>query len=358
MSETTQKRARAMVQNAARRLAFAALLVEESADAIAEIGSLIAKALASGSKILVFGNGGSAACATHFAAEFSGKLKIDRTPYSAISLCTDMSAITAIANDYGFDEIFARQARAHTKAGDIVIGLSTSGKSSNVNRALKVAAELGAKTVALVGSHSSLESSYTLYVPLHETARVQEAHDLILHEIAQVAERELNPSLGPDSSADPFPFVLDYTQADAYSRWARETDQNLVTSNGVFDLLHAGHRKSLLMASELGDRLVVLVNADETVRALKGDNRPVRDQGERVRDLQMLPWVAHVVIFSETDPRVILDILKPAVHVKGADYAEKQLVEESTVVRNGGRVMILNSGSIQSTSSQVSKIRG
>lgn len=331
-----------LVASAARRLAFAAAAVGDAAPEIAEIGELMGRALANGNKILVFGNGGSAACAQHFAAEFTGKLKLDRRPYPAISLTTDTSALTAIANDYGYEHVFSRQVTAFGNPGDIAVGLSTSGTSANVIAAFRAAAAAGVITVGLTGKHNGLGGDYSVSVPLPETARIQEAHDLILHEFAQIAERVATDDLGWDTSACPFPFVLAPDQLPAFRGWIEETAQSLVTTNGCFDLLHEGHVHSVESARAHGDRLVVFVNSDDSVRRLKGEERPYRDIDARIRDLQRLSAVDHVVVMDGDDPRSLLEQVTPAVHVKGADYRDKDLIERAVVEAGGGTIAFVD----------------
>jgi rfaE bifunctional protein nucleotidyltransferase chain/domain len=345
------------VKNAARRLALAADHVAGQSKAVGDIGAKLASVFRSGGKVLVFGNGGSAACAQHFAAEFTGKLKMDRAPLPALALTVDGSALTAIANDYGYVNVFSRQVEALANKGDLVIGLTTSGSSANVAAALQTAKALGAVTVLLVGKETKIIADYVLRIPIHETARVQEAHDLLLHEIAQITERQLFDALGPDSSADPFPFELSDSHLEDFGNWIRTTGQTLATTNGVFDLLHIGHRDFLNRASNFGDRMVVLVNSDESVRTLKGPDRPVRGQQDRVRDLEKLPSVSHVFVFDELDPRSPLELLRPDVHIKGADYSGKPLIEQKAVQKSGGIVRIVDSGSSESTSLQINRLK-
>lgn len=331
----------ALVRSAARRLQYAARAVEGMSNQIAEVGRVVGAALRAGKKILVFGNGGSAACAQHFSAEFTGKLKMDRRPYPAISLTTDTSALTAIGNDYGYDFVFSRQVTAFADEGDIVVGLSTSGTSRNVVAAFEAAVESGAITIGLTGAVDRLGGAYTLSVPLRETARVQEAHDLILHELAQISERIAVPDLGWDSSASPFDFLLTPDDLPSYRDWIEETGQVLVTTNGVFDLLHSGHVHSIEQARALGDRLLVLVNDDASVRRLKGDGRPVRDAQMRIDDLRNLPAIDNVVLMSGDDPRELLADLRPHVHAKGKDYEGRVMVEAETVQAGGGEIAFL-----------------
>lgn len=348
--------AQALVENAARRLRHGAALLEASSETVATAGLQVAAVLAAGHRVLICGNGGSAACATHFAAEFTGRLKSDRRPLPVLSLTTDTSALTSIANDYGYDQVFSRQVTAFAGPGDLVIGLSTSGASANVRAAFAAAHEAGAATLGIVGEHDGLGGGSTIRIGLPETARVQELHDLVLHEIAQIAERELIADLAWDASACPFPVLLGEEDLEAFRVWVEETGQRLATTNGVFDLLHTGHVHSIGQARGLGDRLVVLLNSDDSVRRLgKGPDRPVRDQEDRIMDLHRLDAVDHVVVMGDDDPRRLLRKLRPHVHVKGAEYANSPLLEAESVEEGGGRIAFIDRLPGYSTTAQIAR---
>jgi D-sedoheptulose 7-phosphate isomerase len=155
---------------------------------------VIGEALANGQALLVFGNGGSAADAQHFAAEFVGRFARDRRAVPALALTTDTSALTAIANDYGFERVFARQIEAFGAPGDVALAITTSGTSPNVVEGLKAAAERGMTTVALTGrdgGEAGALADVHLNVPHEVTARVQEAHTVLLHVICELVEQGL-----------------------------------------------------------------------------------------------------------------------------------------------------------------------
>ena len=164
-----------------------------SAASIVAVAEAIVAALQQGRSVLVFGNGGSAADAQHFAAELIGRYEKDRKAWPAMALSTDTSALTAIGNDYGFDRVFARQVEGLGKRGDIAIGISTSGNSPNVLRALETANERGMITVALTGRGGEAGSiaRHRIAVPDDRTARVQEVHATVLHVICELVEMEL-----------------------------------------------------------------------------------------------------------------------------------------------------------------------
>ena len=163
----------------------------------APIGAIeeIVRALKAGGKILLFGNGGSAADAQHIAAEFVNRYLIERPPLPAIALTTDTSALTAIANDYGVADLFAKQIRALGRAGDVAIAISTSGNSANVLRALEVCRELRIRTIGLTGGSGGVMATmvdHLLCVSVTSvTPRIQEAHILIAHVICELVEHVL-----------------------------------------------------------------------------------------------------------------------------------------------------------------------
>jgi D-sedoheptulose 7-phosphate isomerase len=162
--------------------------------AIAAIAERIAASLKSGGKVLLAGNGGSAADAQHIAAEFVGRFVNDRAPLAAIALTTDTSALTAIANDYGFEHVFERQVRALGRKGDVFMAISTSGRSPSIVAALKAAREVGLVTVGFTRDGQTPMHALcdlTLAVPAEETALIQQVHITAAHAICQLVEREL-----------------------------------------------------------------------------------------------------------------------------------------------------------------------
>ncbi|MDP6685992.1 MAG: D-sedoheptulose 7-phosphate isomerase [Candidatus Omnitrophota bacterium] len=165
-------------------------LLKGGVDTIAELAKLIQTAFASGNKLLIFGNGGSAADAIHMAAEFVGRFKKERKALPAIALSANISSLTALGNDYSFDYIFERQIEALGKPGDIALGISTSGKSKNVIRGIKKAKELKLKTAVLAGQNKTplCESDVCICVPSENTPRIQEAHITIAHIICELVE--------------------------------------------------------------------------------------------------------------------------------------------------------------------------
>ena len=177
------------------------IAVKERLLASAEIISMVAKAsgilvdaLNLGNKVLLFGNGGSAADAHHIAAEFVGRFAFDRPALPALALSENSSSLTAIGNDYGFDTVFSRQIEALGRPGDVAIGISTSGNSRNVLKAMSAAKKIGLQTIALTGCKGGeLEKAadHCICVPSSETPRIQECHILIGHVLSDLVERTI-----------------------------------------------------------------------------------------------------------------------------------------------------------------------
>ncbi|MEY5100993.1 MAG: hypothetical protein RJA36_3712 [Pseudomonadota bacterium] len=164
------------------------------ADDVAQAGQLSVAALQAGNKLLFCGNGGSAADSQHLAAELTGRFIKDRKPLAALALSTDTSALTCIANDYTFDEVFARQVQGLGRAGDVLVAISTSGNSRNVIRAVEEAHALGLKVIGLLGRDGGALKpmcDLAIVVPSPVTARVQEAHILIGHTLCGMIEQQL-----------------------------------------------------------------------------------------------------------------------------------------------------------------------
>ncbi|MBZ7984263.1 D-sedoheptulose-7-phosphate isomerase [Campylobacter sp. RM12647] len=161
---------------------------EEYLKDIIQVADIIKKALENGKKLLIFGNGGSAADAQHFAAELSGRYKCERNGLSAIALSTDTSALTAIGNDYGYEYVFSRQVNAIAKSEDIVFGISTSGTSKNVILALEEARKIGCKCVLLASEKLENSPYFALKAPSKDTPRIQEIHIFTIHCICEILD--------------------------------------------------------------------------------------------------------------------------------------------------------------------------
>lgn len=161
---------------------------------VASAGLRVRTALEKGRKILICGNGGSAADSQHMAAEFVGRFVKERQSLPALALTVDTSLLTAVGNDYGFDCVFSRQVEGLGQEGDVLIAISTSGNSANVVKAVKTAKEKGIYVIALTGENSGTlakESDLCLAVPSQVTARIQEMHIMIIHMICEIAEADI-----------------------------------------------------------------------------------------------------------------------------------------------------------------------
>lgn len=169
--------------------------VKSNIDNIIKGAGIIASSFAKGHKLMVFGNGGSAADAQHIAAEFVNRFNIERSPLAAIALTTDTSVITSIGNDYDFDEIFSKQITALGKKGDLAIGISTSGNSKNIIKAVHAAKKSGVFTIGMTGSGGKLSESADLVFAVESghTARIQETHITLAHILCDLVERILFP---------------------------------------------------------------------------------------------------------------------------------------------------------------------
>jgi len=161
---------------------------------VSEVADLLADRLNEGCKVLTCGNGGSAADAQHFAAELLGRFQKERAAWPAIALTTDTSMLTAVGNDYGFKRVFARQVEGLGQAGDVLIGISTSGNSENVVEAVRMAGRKGMQTIGMLGGDGGQLGAmvdHALVVPDPVTARVQEAHIFLIHYLAEHIEARL-----------------------------------------------------------------------------------------------------------------------------------------------------------------------
>ena len=178
-----EEHARVLHETARTRLSE----IEKAADTIV-------RSLKNGGKVIVFGNGGSAADAQHIAAELVGKFKMERQALPAIALTTNTSIVTALANDYGYDTVFSRQIEALAGPKDVVLGISTSGNSSSVLEAIKAARRIGAGTIGITGGDGgqlAVAAEFTITVPSANTPRIQEAHITIGHIICEIVEKAM-----------------------------------------------------------------------------------------------------------------------------------------------------------------------
>lgn len=321
---------------------------ELDVEAIAGAAAVMRDAVLAGKKILLIGNGGSAADAQHIAAELVGRFVVERRPLAAIALTTDSSALTSIANDYGYEHVFSRQVDALGAEGDVLVAISTSGTSKNVVAAVEVARRRGMKVIGLTGARGAAfvaACDAGVCVPSTVTARIQECHITIGHLLCEAVDEAFAPAAVEAHGDHGGPAKLRMLEPLIAWREARRArKQTVVWTNGVFDLFHAGHLASLRGAKQFGDLLVVGVNSDAAVRASKGPERPIFCCEERVELLAALDVVDAILVFDEATPERVLGQLRPDVHVKGADYAPphgKAIPERAIVESYGGRIELL-----------------
>jgi len=185
--ETTSENIKNTFEQSSEIILKSKILTEQIEEAI----NLINLSIEKGNKILIFGNGGSAADAQHMAAEFIGRYLIERLSLPAIALTTDTSILTAIGNDYDFDKIFSKQCESLVNNGDVIIAISTSGKSKNVILGIEESKKRGAKIISLTGNYGTIlskTSDICIQVPSNDTPRIQEVHRIIIHLICEFVE--------------------------------------------------------------------------------------------------------------------------------------------------------------------------
>lgn len=329
------------VESALRESAAAAAELPGLSARAAAAAELIVTALRAGGKVLCFGNGGSASDAQHLSGELVGRFRRDRAALPAIALTTDGSALTAIANDSGFDRVFSRQLEAHANPGDVAVAITTSGRSANVLAGIETARRMKLAVVLLTGLQGAVLAdsvSIAIVSATDDTARTQECHGSVIHAICDAVEEAMaevdRPRLGSGA-------VTTLAELAELREHYRRCGCVVVWTNGVFDLLHVGHLSTLRAARDFGDVLFVGVNDDASVRRLKGPRRPFTPAEERAELLAALEPVDRVVVFSEDTPDECLRVLRPDVHVKGDDYRPpdgKPMPEAATVAGYGGRI--------------------
>ncbi len=341
-------------------------------DAIARAAELVREAVLGGRKVLLCGNGGSAADAQHIAAELVGRYVLERRPLPAIALTTDTSALTAIANDYGYEHVFARQVEALGAAGDVLVAITTSGTSKNVVAAALAARRIGMKVIGLTGASGAAFAAGCdagIAVPSTVTARIQECHITIGHLLCEALDEAFAPASAPSGERAPAlrgaagkhsSKLMTLDELVAWREAQRARKKTVVWTNGVFDVLHIGHLQSLRGAKAFGDVLIVGVNGDASVRALKGPDRPIYPCPERVELLAALELVDAIAVFDDATPERMLAAVKPDVHAKGADYAPpdgKPIPEAAVVAAYGGRVEFIKLVPGRSSTETLARLR-
>jgi len=360
-------------------IAGARVRCELDVAAIARAAELMRDAALAGRKVLVCGNGGSAADAQHIAAELVGRYVLERRPLAAIALTTDTSALTAIANDYGFEHVFARQVEALGAPGDVLVAITTSGTSRNVVLAVEAARRVGMKVIGLTGAKGAAfvaGCDAGVAVPSMVTARIQECHITIGHLLCEVVDEAFAPAREASAAAaahaphaepahgraigSPIAKLMTLDELVAWREAQRARKRTVVWTNGVFDVLHVGHLQSLRGARAFGDVLIVGVNGDASVKAIKGPERPIYPCPERVEMLAALELVDAIGVFDDATPERMLAAIKPDVHVKGADYAPphgKPVPEAAVVESYGGRIEFIKLVPGRSSSETIARLR-
>jgi phosphoheptose isomerase len=325
-------------------------LITGSLESIALAGELVRDAIAAGKKVLLCGNGGSAADAQHIAAELVGRFVVERRALPAIALTTDTSALTAIGNDYGYEVVFSRQVEALGQPGDVLIAITTSGGSKNVVAAVKAARGCGMKVVGLTGAKGvefARSCDSCVIVPSTDTARIQECHIAVGHVLCElvddrIAPRDSRPLAPGRLTSSPKEFTV--AELVAFREECRARKQTVVWTNGVFDVLHIGHLQSLRIARGFGDVLIVGTNSDASVKAIKGPSRPIFPASERVEMLASLDVVDAVIVYDTPTAIDTLKAVKPDVYCKGGEYAPgngKTIPEAETVLGFGARIELI-----------------
>ena len=300
---------------------------------IEDLAELISDAFKAGNRIYAFGNGGSAAEAQHFTTELIGRFKENRAPLPAISLCSDSSAMTCIANDFGFDAVFSRQVEGLVKQGDVVIGFTTSGSSRNILEGLDAGKKMGGKSVLITGERKLLNTDLAdLVVQIggFETAIIQESHLMLIHILSELIEVKMELRKQIFSKVNPR-IIYDYE----FKKEMLPERREIVWVNGCFDILHQGHLMLLDNARRAGGYLVVGVNSDISVKQLKGDTRPLIPEMNRARTISELFFVDLVIIFSGEDPLEILSEVRPSIAIKGDVYRDANFKERDYLIAIG-----------------------
>ena len=335
-------------------------LADKHIDQIHKVALAVLDCFKAGGKLIAFGNGGSASDAAHFVAELVGRFKKERDALPAIALSTNTSSMTAIANDYGYEKIFLRQLQSIANPKDIVVGISTSGKSPSVVKPIAYAKENGLYTLALTGLPGKPLSDLadlSIVIPTDNTPLIQEAHISVIHLICQLVEEGVCDLKIKEAKNMVYSKIFSPQDLIKNIELDKKQKKKIVFTNGCFDVLHVGHVRYLDEAKKLGDKLIVALNTDKSVKKIKGDKRPIVSQNERLEIIAALGCVDYVTFFDEETPHNIISFLKPNILVKGGDYNPDQVVGKDVVESYGGKVVILPFHKGVSTTDMVEKIR-
>ena len=338
-----------------QRIRILQSLSAEQLDLMNKLAQSVASAFLSGKKIMVFGNGGSAAESQHFTTELIGRFKKDRKSFPALSLNSDTSAITAIANDYGYDFVFSRQVEGLANEGDVVIGISTSGTSPSVINALESGIQSKSICFLLTGNRKNsrnMEGITVIGVGGEITASIQEMHLTLIHIVCELIEDILGVSEDPKNLD--LPKVIHENEVNSLD-FSKIGDITWV--NGCFDLIHEGHLKLLNTASKQSQFLIIGINSDDSVKSLKGPNRPLINQQSRANALILLGFVDLVIIYDSETPLELLRIIQPRFVVKGEEYENVTYPELEFLNDIKAKLIYIKNVEELSTSSLIKKAR-
>ncbi len=312
----------------------------ELPDNFSKAAKLLVDTLKNGKKILICGNGGSASDAEHMAGEIVGRFGYDRPSLPCVSLCTPSATFTAISNDYGYEKVFSRQVSGLGCAGDVLIGISTSGNSANIVEAFKEAQNKSISTIAMTGSKDSKLSeiaNITLRAGSTKTPRIQEIHSILIHSLCRAIEDEIfNKASAP---ALPDKKILKGEEIKILANAIK--GYRSVFTNGCFDILHPGHVYILNECRKQGELLIVGLNSDASIKRLKGPTRPYHKFEDRANVLAALECVDYVIGFNEDTPKDLIEALTPNILIKGGDYTPETVVGADWVTSHGGKVVII-----------------
>ena len=303
---------------------------------------ILADALSKGKKILVCGNGGSASDVEHMAGEIVGRFGFDRDSLPCVSLCGPTATFTAIANDYGYEEVFARQVKGIGSEGDVLIGISTSGNSANIVKAFEAAKNKKIITIAMTGSKASKlseKADVCIRVPSHLTPRIQEIHGLIIHSLCRGIENIIFKDKVKKPALPAKKIIKDKKDIELLAEAIK--GYKSVFTNGCFDILHPGHVYILQECRKHGDLLIVGLNSDDSIKRLKGESRPYHKFNDRANVLAALECVDYIIEFSKDTPKELIETLTPKILIKGGDYTVETVVGAEHVMKNGGEVVII-----------------
>ena len=335
--------------------------------------------------LFVCGNGGSFADALHITGELLKSFEKNRhlspeeqepfanLPYGeeiskqlehglrAIPLGNNTVLGSAVQNDFSLDKTqYAQELYALGRTGDVLIGISTSGNARNVLYTVTTAKAKGMKTIALTGGDGgelARNADIAIRVPASQTRKVQELHLPVYHTLCLMLEARYFPA-ARRTAQPPRGSILDVNELAEVVDQLKTQGKRIVWTNGCFDILHMGHVTYLRNAKQLGDILIVGINSDESVRAIKGPDRPIIAERQRSEVLSSLDCVDYVTIFSDTDTVCLLERLQPHIYAKGGDYDIDSIdQEERSVVEDyGGEIRILPAVQDTSTSGIIRRI--